>query len=59
MQTAADRDFTMGLRLLLAAGRIEKLEDDYARERLAPLAVAYRMRAMQTFGAATPALHSS
>jgi hypothetical protein len=55
----ADPDFTMGLSLLLAAGRIEKLEDDYARERLQPLAVVYRERAMQFVGGATPALHSS
>ena len=54
----ADPDFCMGLSLLLAAKRIEELTDDYARERLLPLALAYRERVMQLLGAATPALHS-
>ncbi|MDO9334970.1 MAG: hypothetical protein Q7T61_01085 [Caulobacter sp.] len=54
MQTAADRDFTMGLRLLLAARKIDELTDDYARERLQPLALSYRERGnalMQGVGA--------
>jgi hypothetical protein len=58
MQTA-DPTFTMGLRLLLAARRIETCEDDYARERLQALAEAYRERGTRmACGAATPALHS-
>lgn len=54
----ADDDFCRGLALLLAARRIDELTDDYARERLQSLAEAYRERAMQLLGAATPALHS-
>jgi hypothetical protein len=58
MQTA-DPTFTMGLRLLLAARRIETCEDDYARERLQALAEVYRERGTRmACGAATPALHS-
>jgi hypothetical protein len=56
---AADRDFTYGLRLLLAARRIETCEDDYARERLQALAEVYRERGTRmACGSATPALHS-
>lgn len=54
----ADNDFCRGLTLLLAAKRIEELTDDYSRERLQPLAEAYRDRAMRALGAATPALHT-
>lgn len=57
MQTA-DRDFTYGLRLLLAARKIDELTDDYAKERLQPLALAYRERAVDLMGAATPARHN-
>lgn len=57
MQTAADRDFTMGMALLLAAHRIDTCEDDYARERLQSLAEVYRERGTRMVsGATTPAL---
>jgi hypothetical protein len=57
---AADRDFTYGLRLLLAARKIEELTDDYAKERLQPLALAYRKRAAQLWVGVktTPTLHT-
>lgn len=56
MQTAADRDFTYGLRLLLAARRIETCEDDYAWQRLQALAESYRMRAHELMaGVGAPA----
>lgn len=43
----ADPDFSKGFALLLAARRIETCEDDYARERLQPLAEAYRTRGLK------------
>lgn len=56
MQTA-DHSFSLGLRLLLAARRIETCEDDYARERLQPLAEVYRQRAIKLMaGVAAPVL---
>lgn len=52
----ADQSFTMGLRLLMAARRIEICEDDYARERLQALAEVYRQRAHELMaGIAVPA----
>ena len=52
----ADQSFTMGLQLLLAARRLETCEDNYCRERLAPLAESYRMRAHELMaGVGAPA----
>ncbi len=55
---AADQSFRKGLDLLLAARRIDELTDDYARERLQPLALAYRERANALIaGVPAPADH--